>query len=136
MEAPTRIRPGLPGHSPRTRAACTCSTLRPLLDRFPRSHDHRSGPCPRLILESPDVIGSPREVQSDKHRDGTQAATKRTLARKVYAQLEATTATETSDGRIHKRVSEPTPASVWHSASGAPITDRLLEWPPDVFAFT
>src|SRR5262245_55194923 len=33
-------------------------------------------------------------------------------------------------------VSEPTPASTWSAASGAPITDRLLEWPPDVFALT
>jgi hypothetical protein len=33
-------------------------------------------------------------------------------------------------------VSEPTAASTWYAASGAPITDRLLEWPPDVFALT
>ena len=30
----------------------------------------------------------------------------------------------------------PTPASTWYAASGAPITDQLLEWPPDVFALT
>ncbi len=34
------------------------------------------------------------------------------------------------------RVSAPTPASTWYAASGAPITDQLLEWPPDVFALT
>ncbi len=33
-------------------------------------------------------------------------------------------------------MSELTPASTWHAASGAQITDRLLEWPPDVFALT
>jgi hypothetical protein len=33
-------------------------------------------------------------------------------------------------------VSEPTPASTWYAASGALITDRLLEWPPDLFALT
>jgi hypothetical protein len=33
-------------------------------------------------------------------------------------------------------MSEPTPESTWHAASGASITDRLLEWPPDVFALT
>ena len=37
---------------------------------------------------------------------------------------------------VYERVSGPTPASTWHAASGAPITDRLLEWPPDVFALT
>jgi hypothetical protein len=37
---------------------------------------------------------------------------------------------------IYGRVSEPSLASAWHAASGAPITDRLLEWPPDVFALT
>ena len=33
-------------------------------------------------------------------------------------------------------MSEPTLASTWYAASGAPIADRLLEWPPDVFALT
>jgi hypothetical protein len=33
-----------------------------------------------------------------------------------------------------ERVSRPTPASTWMAVSGGPITDRLLEWPPDVFA--
>jgi hypothetical protein len=37
---------------------------------------------------------------------------------------------------VHEGVSEPTPASSWYGASGAPITDQLLEWPPDVFALT
>jgi hypothetical protein len=36
----------------------------------------------------------------------------------------------------YNRVSEPTLASTWHAASSAPITDELLEWPPDVFALT
>ena len=35
-----------------------------------------------------------------------------------------------------EQVSGPTPASAWHAASGGPITDQLLEWPPDVFALT
>jgi hypothetical protein len=34
------------------------------------------------------------------------------------------------------RVDEPTSAHVWHSAAGGPITDELLEWPPDLFALT
>jgi hypothetical protein len=33
-------------------------------------------------------------------------------------------------------VSEQTPASTWYAAYGALITDRLPEWPPDVFALT
>jgi hypothetical protein len=37
---------------------------------------------------------------------------------------------------MYEGVSESTPASIWHAASGTPITDRLLEWPPDVFALT
>jgi hypothetical protein len=31
-------------------------------------------------------------------------------------------------------VSEPTSASTWQAVSGHPITDDLLEWPPDLFA--
>ena len=34
------------------------------------------------------------------------------------------------------RVTDPTLASTWYAASGAPVTDQLLEWPPDVFALT
>ena len=45
-------------------------------------------------------------------------------------------ATERPVRGIYEGVSEPTPASTWYAASGAPITDRLLEWPPDVFALT
>jgi len=33
-------------------------------------------------------------------------------------------------------LSDPTPASIWRSVAGCLITDRLLEWPPDVFALT
>jgi hypothetical protein len=33
-------------------------------------------------------------------------------------------------------VTGPTPASTWYAASGGPITDELLAWPPDVFALT
>jgi hypothetical protein len=31
---------------------------------------------------------------------------------------------------------ELTPASIWRSVTGGPISDQLLEWPPDVFALT
>jgi hypothetical protein len=31
---------------------------------------------------------------------------------------------------------EPTVASVWHGVAGRPITDDLLDWPPDLFALT
>jgi hypothetical protein len=34
---------------------------------------------------------------------------------------------------VSQRVSEPTPASVWHGVSGGTITDSLLDWPPDLF---
>ena len=37
---------------------------------------------------------------------------------------------------MYDGVSEQTPRSVWFGASEVPITDRLLEWPPDVFALT
>lgn len=33
-------------------------------------------------------------------------------------------------------VAEPTVASLWQGVSGSVITDELLDWPPDVFAFT
>ena len=58
------------------------------------------------------------------------------LVRGLDGKLEAGSATERPVRRVYERVSEPTPASTWHAASGAPITDRLLEWPPDVFALT
>ncbi len=38
--------------------------------------------------------------------------------------------------QVHARVGEPTLASTWQAAAGSPITDELLEWPPDVFALT
>src|SRR5262245_48579413 len=31
---------------------------------------------------------------------------------------------------------KPTPASIWGAVAGRPITDELLEWPPDLFALT
>jgi len=34
------------------------------------------------------------------------------------------------------RAIEPTSASIWQAVAGQPITDALLEWPPDVFALT
>jgi hypothetical protein len=43
-------------------------------------------------------------------------------------------AIEADERRIDESVSEPTPASTWHAASGGAIIDQLLEWPPDVFA--
>jgi hypothetical protein len=36
--------------------------------------------------------------------------------------------------RVSDPVSGPTASSTWFGASGGPITDELLEWPPDVFA--
>ncbi|HKA93634.1 MAG TPA: hypothetical protein VKE97_07505, partial [Acidimicrobiia bacterium] len=38
--------------------------------------------------------------------------------------------------RTDQRQSEPTLASTWDRIAGAPITNDLLEWPPDVFALT
>jgi hypothetical protein len=35
-----------------------------------------------------------------------------------------------------ERTDEPTLAHVWYSVAGVPITDELLEWPPDLFALT
>jgi hypothetical protein len=31
---------------------------------------------------------------------------------------------------------EPTPASLWYSLTGSPISDELLDWPADIFALT
>ena len=41
-----------------------------------------------------------------------------------------------ADLPVYGRVNEPTSSYVWHSVAGAPITDELLDWPPDVFALT
>ena len=35
---------------------------------------------------------------------------------------------------IERRTHEPTSESVWRAMFGGPITDELLEWPPDLFA--
>jgi hypothetical protein len=43
-------------------------------------------------------------------------------------------ATRADDRLAFERVREPTPASTWYAVSGGPITDELLEWPPDLFA--
>ena len=36
--------------------------------------------------------------------------------------------------KVSEPVSLPTASSTWFGASGRPIADELLEWPPDVFA--
>jgi hypothetical protein len=38
--------------------------------------------------------------------------------------------------RRNHHTEHPTPASTWHAVAGSPITDELLEWPPDLFAIT
>jgi hypothetical protein len=38
------------------------------------------------------------------------------------------------EGPVDERVRKPTCASSWYAVSGGPITDDLLEWPPDLFA--
>lgn len=35
-----------------------------------------------------------------------------------------------------EQAKEPTPASTWQAVAGIPISDRLLEWPADLFALT
>ncbi|MBS1692311.1 MAG: hypothetical protein JST91_08825 [Actinobacteria bacterium] len=37
---------------------------------------------------------------------------------------------------FHPGSGDPTPASTWLALSGCPITDDILEWPPDLFALT
>src|SRR5215469_4553755 len=44
--------------------------------------------------------------------------------------------TQAAEQPAPEGASEPTPASIWRSVTGCLITDRLLEWPPDVFALT
>src|SRR5262249_8316733 len=54
----------------------------------------------------------------------------------VHGKLESYGPPAPPPGGIYECGSEPTLASTWYAASGAPISDRLLEWPPDVFALT
>src|SRR5262245_19364298 len=56
--------------------------------------------------------------------------------RRVDGRLDGVSTAGPPVSGMHERVSEPTPASTWYAASGVPITDRLLEWPPDVLALT
>ncbi len=58
------------------------------------------------------------------------------LLGRVDGNLEDGSATGPAVRGIYERVSGPTLASTWYAASGAPVTDRLLDWPPDVFALT
>src|SRR5262245_28939760 len=39
-------------------------------------------------------------------------------------------------GLADLRAREPTLMSTWEAIAGLPVTDELLEWPPDVFALT
>src|SRR5215475_9596270 len=41
-----------------------------------------------------------------------------------------------TDELTQQRAGEPTPASTWQELAGGPLTDELLDWPPDVFALT
>ena len=44
--------------------------------------------------------------------------------------------TEQPVPEVTESATEPTLAWIWYAASGTLITDRLLEWPPDLFALT
>jgi hypothetical protein len=37
---------------------------------------------------------------------------------------------------VHHQMEKRTAASVWQAVAGSPVTDELLEWPPDLFALT
>ena len=67
--------------------------------------------------------------------DGQQSA-QVALVGRMNGRFKAADAAEPPVGGMYERGSEPTLASTWYAASGAPITDRLLDWPPDVFALT
>lgn len=43
---------------------------------------------------------------------------------------------EVDEQRARHPRDEPTPSSTWRTVADSPITDGLLEWPPDVFALT
>lgn len=44
--------------------------------------------------------------------------------------------TQMSTAAAEERPGEPTLASTWRTVAQRPVTDELLAWPPDVFAFT
>jgi hypothetical protein len=44
--------------------------------------------------------------------------------------------TAVSTQAIDAGLREPTLASAWQAVAGSPISDQLIEWPPDVFALT
>jgi hypothetical protein len=74
------------------------------------------------------------EVSDEQHRYGEWPSAEVPLVGAVDAGLEAAGVAERPLGGARERVGEPTLASTWYAASGAPITDGLLGWPPDVFA--
>ena len=51
-------------------------------------------------------------------------------------QGEAMSSTEPTPPMPNARLAEPTAASTWLALAGGPITDQILEWPPDLFALT
>ncbi|HEX6393742.1 MAG TPA: hypothetical protein VFZ97_09885 [Acidimicrobiales bacterium] len=67
--------------------------------------------------------------------DGNPSA-QAALVREMNGKLEAGSATGPPVRKLYEDMSEPTLGTIWHAASATPITDRLLEWPPDVFALT
>src|SRR5215472_6674258 len=50
--------------------------------------------------------------------------------------VRASMSTQADEQPTPEEVTEPTPATIWRSVTGCSVTDRLLEWPPDVFALT
>jgi hypothetical protein len=66
---------------------------------------------------------------------GNESVAEVPVAATVAANAMATRAGQQAVG-FPESASEPTPTSVWYAASGGPISDRLLEWPADVFALT
>jgi hypothetical protein len=67
---------------------------------------------------------------------GSEPPAERPITRAVDVDREADGVVGGPVVAASERASGPTPASTWIAASGGPISDRLLEWPPDVFALT
>ena len=53
----------------------------------------------------------------------------------TVATADEKTILEPAGSRVNSQVKEPTVASTWHAVAGSPISDELLDWPADLFAF-
>lgn len=116
---------------------CSSATARysPARTGSPRSGTRPDRCCPRRppsALIGRDHGGQHEHVTSSNPDAGCWAS--RPGTRALIPEEEPVNTAGAGRQPIYEPMDEPTPAYVWYSMAGVPITDELIEWPPDLFA--